>query len=91
MNLQGRQARCAYCKTLTPSNIQLPFFEFLGEGSKEATQICKCGYYHGAHNDGTGNRIDGMQTLSGPVKCSTFEAQGPREFDRYYCGCRGWD
>ena len=25
------------------------------------------------------------------VKCKAFVARGPAEFDKFYCGCRGWD
>ena len=25
------------------------------------------------------------------LKCKNFKAVGPQEFDRYYCGCHGWN
>ena len=43
--LEGRRAKCPYCKGTTPSSTELPFFEH----------------------------------------CPS------KEFDSYYCGCRGWD
>lgn len=102
--MEGRQAKCAYhgqatskrgsygggnecnygqsdhkiCTCVQPSSKELPFFEFMGEGSREATEICKCGYHKVAHE-------------SGKVKCREFVPKGAREFDKFYCGCAGWD
>jgi hypothetical protein len=25
------------------------------------------------------------------MKCRTFKAKGPAEYDKFYCGCHGWD
>lgn len=55
-SLVGRAAQCPYCKRLGPSTTDLPFFEYLGPGSRH-------------------------------YKCKN----GPKEFDEFYCGCRGWD
>lgn len=79
--LAGRMAKCAYsgCKTNPkPSSPELAFFEFMGKGSREATEMCVCGYHLIAH----------QKKL---VKCKQFIAKGPQEFDKFYCGCRGWD
>jgi hypothetical protein len=82
-SLEGRLARCM-CGNTRPSieseDGSLAFFEFRGEGSPKAKQMCKhCRYYEVAHR---------------PEKnhdCKTFEPHGAFEFDEYYCGCRGWD
>lgn len=76
-DLTGRTATCSG-HAPKPSSFDLAFFEFLGAGSRNATEICKCGYTKIAHDNGR-------------VKCKQFIARGPAEFDRYYCGCRGWD
>lgn len=105
-DLTGRKARCAYysrptsprgsygggnecnygqdkaarCTCEQPSALGLPFFEYQGAGSREATQKCKhCGYYEVAHGPNSNCR------------CKKFEAKGPHEFDKFYCGCHGWD
>lgn len=83
-DLTGRTAHCAYGKHAPrPSSLDLPFFEFLGSGSREATDLCKCGYTKSAHERDRKYRV--------PTSCKGFEPRGPNEFDRYYCGCRGWD
>jgi len=78
MNLAGRMARCGCGKTVA-SSPDIAFFEFTGDGSAEAADICKCGYHKIAH------RPDFKQA------CREFTAKGPQAIDRYYCGCRGWD
>jgi hypothetical protein len=81
-DLTGRMAYCAYGKhAQVPSSTDLPFFEYLGPGSPESLEHCTCGYYQSAHNS---PKIT-------TVKCTNFTPKGPAEFDRYYCGCRGWD
>lgn len=76
-DLSGRTARCE-CGVERPSSPSLAFFEHCGPGSREATDICNCGYARVAHT-------------AGRVKCPTFMARGPLDNDRFYCGCRGWD
>jgi hypothetical protein len=77
-SLEGRQSKCtAKCKVV-PSSNELPFFEYRGEGSREATLICKCGYHQVAHDKGN-------------TRCKTFTPKGPQQFDKHYCGCMGWD
>lgn len=79
-----RTARCTYCSVEKPSSKALPFFEFRGEGSREATEHCKCGYTLGCH-DAAHPHVLKQCTEPTPT------ARGPQEFDRFYCGCRGWD
>lgn len=80
----NRMARCG-CGKVEPSSKDLAFLEFCGEGSKEATEICKhCGYHAVAHAP------DHPRKGQIPV-CLDFAPRGCQEFDRYYCGCRGWD
>lgn len=133
-DLTGRQAKCAYGDNIQPSSPDLAFFEYLGEGSREALNICKeCRYDKGAHryfpyyypgrcpdcNEDTLSYIG--QTMGSPnkiwmcgecgvlssdeevrghrrptpmnlrVKQHDFEPRGSNEYDRYYCGCHGWD
>ena len=83
-DLKGRRARCAYfrtCGSEVDSSVDLAFFEYKGPGSPYSINTCTCGYYEVAHTDKASNR----------VKCEKFTPRGPREFDLYYCGCRGWD
>jgi hypothetical protein len=86
--LAGRVARCAYgCGNTTPSDHPTwrPFFEYLGEGSREATNLCTCGYSEVVHHP--------INTTTGRpgVTDHPFTPKGGRDTDRYYCGCRGWD
>jgi len=52
----GRNNECNYgqdhstiCTCEQPSSSELPFFEFLGEGSPDSSERCKCGYMWIAH------------------------------------------
>lgn len=50
--LVGRMAQCSYKPrghALKPSSFDLPFFKYLGEGSPESVNKCKCGYNRIAH------------------------------------------
>ena len=79
-----RKAQCS-CGQVVPSSKSLPFFESTAEGSRDAVESCKhCGYFRVAH---TPEVIAKNKSL----KCTNFEPHGAYEFDRYYCGCRGWD
>lgn len=106
-SLADRKARCAYygkttsprgsygggnecnygqrnaqrCTCEQPSSPELPFFEYLGPGSPYALTMCKCGYYEVAH--GPAARF--------PAKCKRFEPVGAQPFDKFFCGCQGWD
>ncbi len=82
-DLTGRTAKCS-CGNANPSSTKLPFFEYCGPGSRTATDICKCGYAAVAHTPE-------VMARNKALKCTTFEARGPLQFDRQYCGCRGWD
>ena len=84
-SLSGRLARCS-CGNTQPSSISLAFFEYLGAGSREALEHCKCGYEVKVHS-----LPRPLPTHLRGRLCDTFTARGPSEFDRYYCGCRGWD
>lgn len=103
-DLSGRKARCAYygsqtarrgsygggnecnygqsnaprCTCEQPSAASLPFFEYCGPSSTEATK-CKCGYFESAHKPNS------------HCKCKQFAPKGDQGFDRFYCGCHGWD
>lgn len=83
-NLASRNARCS-CGRVAPSDPKaLAFFEYCGPGAREATDICVCGYASVAHTPE-------VMARNKALKCTTFTPRGPREFDRYYCGCRGWE
>lgn len=103
-DLTGRRARCSYfdpalgkCKPThhtrhtNPVNSErasdpgLPFFEYLGPGSRHATEKCECGYFDVAHMNP--NPLTGRPGIA----THTFVPVGPAEFDRFYCGCHGWD
>lgn len=85
-SLDGRRARCSYykskCGQETDSRWGLAFFEFTGEGSHRATDICTCGFARIAHAQ------DAKRPLPKPHE---FVPKGAEEFDRFYCGCFGWD
>ena len=82
-NLSGRQAHCGYGQhKFKPSSRELAFFEYRGPGSLDATESCTCGYMRIAHD---------CPVMAARLKCKEFTLRGPREFDTYYCGCRGWE
>lgn len=98
--IEGRFAKCGYnnsndkhpdkhTREPIPSSTDLAFFEFRGEGSKSALNVCAiCKYYDIApvHGDSWRKydpRLDG--------EMHEFVPHGPYEFDTYYCGCWGWD
>lgn len=81
-NLTGRFARCTNTCELRPSSTDLAFFEYLGPDSPASKQNCaQCGYYESAHK-----RERRSQNV-----CLNFRPHGPYEYDKYYCGCMGWD
>lgn len=83
-DLTGRQARCG-CGEVRPSDPDLAFFEFRGEGSWAAQNVCKtCRYAKKAHETENWARSNGKV-------CDSFQPHGAYEFDTFYCGCRGWD
>lgn len=86
--LAGRIAHCGYistCNGTAPSAVSLAFFEFKGEGSRNATENCKnCFYNVHAHTPEA-------MAKNPRLKCTNFEPHGPYEFDSFYDGCKGWD
>ena len=94
-DLTYRVARCT-CGRTTPSTLDgsLAFFEFCGEGSPRATDICgECHYASCAHDPAymAKNVPSNRKTVIEQGKCSGFRPQGMLAFDSYYCGCRGWE
>jgi len=89
-SLIGRIAVCA-CGNSEPSDTGLPFFQYLGEGSGEATNLCECGFYDTAHTkEGVARHVD-PRTVIETGHCKGFRPKGANRTDQYYCGCRGWD
>lgn len=102
-DLTGRRARCSYFDPALgscpkrpnderhaggserASDPGLPFFEYLGRGSRHATKTCECGYFEVAHMNP--NPLTGRPGIA----THKFEPVGAAEFDRFYCGCWGWD
>lgn len=97
LRLEGRTARCGCGRTQPSTADHLAFFEFIGEGSRYATQSCRhCGYHDVAHQPEhmeTLVHIGGKRrpTVVEDGRCPGFEPAGAHEFDTFYCGCRGWD
>jgi hypothetical protein len=77
-SLEERMAECHCGRKMKSDPSMLAFFEFRGEGSREAKDRCKnCSYYEVAHSRG--------------IKCQNFVPHGAFETDKFYCGCNGWD
>ena len=105
-DLEGRVARCGMCgKEAKSDPDMLAFFEYCGDDSREST-ICKnCGCTEPPHlmcvsckGTGKDNRFEDSKcrrckgTGDTDNRCENgFEPKGDQGFDRYYCGCRGWD
>ena len=99
VDLKNRKARCVYyshssynsgslcfkgsCFCERVSDTNLAFFEFTGNKSHLALNICKCGFSKNAHSPLYQERNSNI--------CRSFIPKGPREFDLFYCGCYGWD
>lgn len=86
IDLTDRQARCPYCKKLAPSDEALPFFMYCGPGSDNCDH---CAYTERAHEP----EVRGRPHLA-KTKLADGHAYSNaigREFDSFYCGCRGWD
>ena len=93
-NLEGRQARCI-CDKKIPSVVAAndrAFFEYRGPGSSYSTDGCKhCGYSKVAHFN-EASHMQGRRTVVEQGYCPGYEQSTEgREFDSFYCGCRGWD
>src|SRR4051794_14988587 len=92
--LTGRQAQCANCRRVEPSNLELVFFEYRGPGSSFATQHCaaevtkrfvtgRCGMRDLAHN--VVNPATGRPGITDHPFTPSLTGH---EFDGFYCGCR---
>lgn len=87
-----REASCTYCGHKEPSNPdKLAFFQDKNEGSDFALTTCgHCKYHKQAHQP----YAKGNPNITRPVQpseCPGFKPHGAAEFDRFYCGCRGWN
>lgn len=71
------QSDAPICTCEQPSSRALPFFEYCGEGTRDAQHCKHCGYYESAHKD--------------RHSCRKYEPRGGSAIDRFYCGCHGWD
>jgi hypothetical protein len=93
-----RTARCTYyrsCGNEAPSvdRARLAFFEDLSAG-RTSDHCRRCGYAEIAHRRFSGELMDIVTAGRWPrgVTPHTFDAKTEGEpFDRYYCGCFGWD
>jgi hypothetical protein len=87
--LEGRLARCPYCKQTKPSlealEGKLVFFEYMGPGNGE---LCdKCAWAPVVHQD---PEIQARPHVARTWHKHDFTDAKGREFDGFYCGCRGW-
>ena len=88
-DLTGRKAICCGESSLRDSDPdKLAFFEYRGPGSKAGTTSCKCGYAEVAHIPDKTHVMRHCEKKNGRAG---FVSRGPWEYDKYYCGCRGWD
>lgn len=78
-DISGRRSRCTMCGREVDSSFNLPFFEYCGPGSYDAS-MCKCGYAEVAHG-----------RPGSACKCKKYAPRGDRGYDFHYDGCRGWD
>lgn len=83
----SRLAKCL-CGDTRPSSRELAFFEDQSAGSRMATISCKiCNYHDVAHDQPIPENARARRPFHG----HEFVPRGEFEFDRFYCGCRGWD
>lgn len=82
-DLHNRSAKCTYCGSTVASRSNLAFFEYKGDGSYDATNMCECGFGIKAHTEERRSKNSSI--------CNEFKSRGAAKHDRYYCGCRGWD
>ena len=87
-----RFASCTYCNRQEPSDPnKLAFFEDKSEGSDLALTTCgHCKYHRQAHEPYVKDHPEVRRPVSS-AECPGFKPIGAAEFDRFYCGCRGWD
>jgi hypothetical protein len=81
-----RFAKCCEESPIMESSKSLAFYEFRGEGSKDAINLCICGYHRVAHVPDLTHSC-----TKNCGHCNNFQPHGPYEYDRYYCGHMGWD
>lgn len=80
-----RKARCS-CGKEVPSHAGLPF---LHTAERHAVGRCGlCGYAEVAHSPEVRARPHLKRSMGDGHEFTQAE---PREFDTFYCGCRGWD
>ncbi len=91
-----RLARCVYhgrkCQSETPSRPDLPFFE--RRLSVDTVDDCAhCGYTEIAHRRFSGALADTVSPGVWPrgIDPHPFASRDGDPFDRYYCGCHGWN
>ena len=84
-DLTDRVACCGDCGKMVLSSFNLPFFKYMGPGSRQATEMCRCGFHRDAHTDEVRARNPYM-------KCHEFNPNPDGNLtDEHYDGCRGWD
>jgi hypothetical protein len=83
----GRDA--AICTCEEPSSKDLAFFEYCGDGSRDASLCRHCGMMPTAH--GSDKRTCPSGGLKKHRPGTSYEPQGDTGHDRFYCGCHGWD
>lgn len=74
VNLEGRFARCT-CGSTRPSESDMGYFEYRGDGSRQASDMCTCGMAEAAHK---------MPFFVG--QCEAFTPRGPMDYDSFFCG-----
>jgi len=81
------------CRCERPSSDKLAFFVYKGAGSPKL--ICKnCHFIHEGEcpTNYKGNRGEPGKEIPGHEKwAGKFYEPDVKEFDEFYCGCRGWD
>lgn len=102
-DLSNRMAKCSYRHVNVPkgrgysapvmepipSSPTLAFFEYKGEGSRSALDMCaKCSKAKAPH---VPIMEAGTRWERPGITDHTFEPHGAYEYDEYYCGCFGWD
>lgn len=95
IDLTGRFAQCSSCKNTEPSRTDLAFFEYRGPGSKFAENECHVCRFHTKDKRGPDGKVRySNNNMVIPHVCYNKGKDcvfGPFEYDRYYCGCRGWE
>lgn len=77
INLEGRYARCT-CGSTRPSEPDMGYFEYRGDGSRAAIEYCAyCGHTEASHDSGMAFK-DGY--------CGGFTPRGAMDYDSFFCG-----